>query len=97
MPRYYPRNSSCKRYFTFYIPNAFTPNNDGWNDYWTPQGMNVDPNNYNEYIYDRWGNLIFRPVNGMLQNIRRNHGMEPLIIKVVLVMLLWMFMCTKSI
>jgi gliding motility-associated-like protein len=45
--------------FTFYIPNAFTPNHDGFNDTWYPQGMNVDPNNYDEYIYDRWGNLVF--------------------------------------
>ena len=22
--------------------------------------MNVDPNNYNEYIFDRWGNMIFQ-------------------------------------
>ena len=47
-----------KDYFTFYIPNTFTPNGDYLNDYWTPQGMNIDTNNYNEYIYDRWGNLI---------------------------------------
>ncbi|MGD0709693.1 MAG: gliding motility-associated C-terminal domain-containing protein [Bacteroidales bacterium] len=46
--------------FTFYIPNAFTPNNDGVNDTWCPKGTNVDTNNYVEYIYDRWGNLIFQ-------------------------------------
>ena len=46
--------------FTFYIPNAFTPNNDGFNDYFAPKGMNVDPNNYSENIYDRWGNLVFQ-------------------------------------
>jgi gliding motility-associated-like protein len=46
--------------FTFYTPNAFTPNNDGLNDTWAPQGTNIDTNNYNEYIYDRWGNLVFQ-------------------------------------
>ncbi|MGD0711305.1 MAG: gliding motility-associated C-terminal domain-containing protein, partial [Bacteroidales bacterium] len=46
--------------FTFYTPNAFTPNNDGLNDNWAPQGTNIDTNNYNEYIYDRWGNLVFQ-------------------------------------
>ncbi|MGD0712146.1 MAG: PKD domain-containing protein [Bacteroidales bacterium] len=48
-----------KDYFTFYIPNAFTPNNNDFDDTWYPQGMNVDPKNYDEYIYDRWGNLVF--------------------------------------
>jgi gliding motility-associated-like protein len=45
--------------FTFYVPNAFTPNGDGWNDYFAPKGKNIDPTKFNEYIYDRWGNLIF--------------------------------------
>jgi len=49
-----------KDIFTFYVPNSFTPNGDGFNDYFTPKGLNVDPNNYNEYIYDRWGDLIFQ-------------------------------------
>jgi gliding motility-associated-like protein len=46
--------------FTFYIPNSFTPNGDSYNDYFTPKGLNIDPNNYNEYIYDRWGNMVFQ-------------------------------------
>jgi gliding motility-associated-like protein len=46
--------------FTFYIPDAFTPNGDNLNEYFAPKGMNVDPDNYSEYIYDRWGNLIFQ-------------------------------------
>jgi len=49
-----------KDIFTFYIPNTFTPNGDGYNDYFTPKGIDVDPNNYMEYIFDRWGNLIFK-------------------------------------
>jgi gliding motility-associated-like protein len=48
-----------KDYFTFYIPNAFTPNGDGKNDLFYPRGNNVDPNNFNMLIYDRWGNLVF--------------------------------------
>jgi gliding motility-associated-like protein len=48
-----------KDVFTFYIPNAFTPNGGMLNNYFFPQGMNVDPNNFEMSIFDRWGNLMF--------------------------------------
>ncbi len=47
-------------YFTLYVPNAFTPNGDGLNDIFLPVGNDVDPDNYEMTIYDRWGNLIFK-------------------------------------
>jgi gliding motility-associated-like protein len=40
-----------------YIPNAFTPNNDGINDIW-----NISSTSLREYdinIFDRWGNVVF--------------------------------------
>lgn len=43
--------------FTIYIPNAFSPNNDGINDSFGAKGMSV--NNFTLYIFDRWGELIF--------------------------------------
>ncbi|MFL5763373.1 MAG: PKD domain-containing protein [Bacteroidia bacterium] len=43
--------------FTFYIPNAFTPNGDGVNDYFYGQGIGIIK--YDLMIFDRWGNLIF--------------------------------------
>ena len=43
--------------WTFYIPNAFTPNDDGVNDGFRGTGINI--NSYNLWIYDRWGNMIF--------------------------------------
>jgi gliding motility-associated-like protein len=46
-------------YFTFYAPNAFTPNGDGLNDVWTPIGINIDEGHYDVSIYDRWGNQLF--------------------------------------
>ncbi len=49
-----------KDIFTFYVPNAFTPDDDGINDYFFPQGENWDPNDFEMYIFDRWGNLIYR-------------------------------------
>ncbi|NTW32059.1 MAG: PKD domain-containing protein [Bacteroidetes bacterium] len=48
-----------KEIFTFYAPSAFTPNEDGDNDYFFPKGMNWDPNNYEMNIFDRWGSQIY--------------------------------------
>jgi gliding motility-associated-like protein len=48
-----------KDIFTLYIPNAFTPDNDGLNDQFYPLGLNIDPSSYEFEIYDRWGNVVF--------------------------------------
>ncbi len=43
--------------FTLYVPNAFTPNGDGMNDYFFGTGVGfVD---YEMWIIDRWGKVIF--------------------------------------
>ncbi len=43
--------------FTFYIPNAFTPNGDNINDFFFGQGIGIEE--YDIWIFDRWGNMIF--------------------------------------
>jgi gliding motility-associated-like protein len=43
--------------FTFYIPNAFSPNGDGVNDEFFGKGIGI--NKFELYIFDRWGNMIF--------------------------------------
>ena len=43
--------------FTFYIPNAFSPNDDGDNDYFNGKGVGIVK--YKLMIFDRWGDLIF--------------------------------------
>ena len=48
--------------YSIYIPNAFTPNNDGDNDYFFPSVIGA--NRYNMKIYDRWGGLIYNADNG---------------------------------
>ncbi len=40
-----------------YIPNTFTPNGNGTNDYFKPKGEGVVT--FNMRIFDRWGELIF--------------------------------------
>ena len=46
-----------KEDFAFYIPTGFTPDADGKNDYFGPQGVGVTQ--YTMNIYDRWGNIIY--------------------------------------
>ncbi|RAK02419.1 gliding motility-associated-like protein [Larkinella arboricola] len=41
-----------------YIPDAFTPNNDGLNDNWVIRGIADYPNCTVE-VYNRWGNPVF--------------------------------------
>jgi len=48
-----------KDIYTFYIPNAFTPNEDGLNDVFLPSGHNISNQDYSFYIYDRWGQKVF--------------------------------------
>jgi len=43
--------------YTFYIPNAFTPNNSGLNDVFAPKGENITE--FSMRIFDRWGSQIF--------------------------------------
>ena len=42
-----------------FIPNAFTPDNDGRNDVFLPYVNYIDPTNYRLNIYDRMGRLVF--------------------------------------
>ncbi len=45
--------------FFFYIPNAFTPNEDGLNDSFGPVFLGVSANDYVFEVYDRWGGIVF--------------------------------------
>ena len=45
--------------YTFYLPNAFTPNHDGNNDTYLGVGFFQNAQNYNMTIWNRWGEKIF--------------------------------------
>ncbi len=51
-----------------YLPNAFSPNNDGINDTWAPQGGPALERWLYMQVYDRWGGLIFEVQNPNGQN-----------------------------
>lgn len=47
-----------------FIPNAFTPNNDGLNDVFRMTGLPPDNiTKFNFQVYDRWGKIIFSTTN----------------------------------
>ncbi|MGQ0828039.1 MAG: gliding motility-associated C-terminal domain-containing protein, partial [Bacteroidota bacterium] len=61
--------------YTFFIPNTFTPNGDGINDGFTPKGTGIDINDYELWIFDRWGNLIWQTETwGQEWDGRANNG-----------------------
>jgi gliding motility-associated-like protein len=47
---------------SFYVPTAFTPNNDGRNDYFKPLAVGFTQLNYFR-IYNRWGQLVYTTRN----------------------------------
>ena len=43
-----------------YVPNAFTPDNDGINEVFLPSVLGHDPSEFEFSVFNRWGELIFR-------------------------------------
>jgi gliding motility-associated-like protein len=43
--------------YGLYVPNAFTPNADGFNDVFQPKGFGIVK--YELHIFDRWGEKVF--------------------------------------
>jgi gliding motility-associated-like protein len=64
--------------FSFYLPNAFTPDGDGKNDFFQGFGSNIKA--YSMTIFDRWGEKIFqtseyaKPWDGRIDDNAVQHG-----------------------
>ena len=52
-----PEIALAARASELFVPNIFSPNDDGQNDVFKPRG--TEPFGYELRIYDRWGNLVF--------------------------------------
>ena len=48
---------------TLYVPNSFSPNGDGKNDYFYIKAKELDPVFFHLVIFDRWGNVVFESNN----------------------------------
>ena len=49
--------------YILFAPNTFTPNGDGMNDEFFPQGLGLEDAKFEMYIYNRWGDMIFKSVD----------------------------------
>ncbi len=56
----------CINHLDLIIPNAFTPNGDGYNDYWLINGYENYPN-ISVKIFDSWGAQVFQSYQGYSQ------------------------------
>lgn len=45
--------------FQYYLPNSFTPNNDGVNDVFMMEGTDIDENLFKMEVFNRWGEIVF--------------------------------------
>ncbi len=45
--------------FRFFIPNAFSPNGNGVNEYFGPKGKYFEEKSYSIRIFNRWGEQVF--------------------------------------
>ena len=42
-----------------FVPNSFTPNNDGINDVFFVTGTDIDPDRFELQVFSRWGDKVF--------------------------------------
>ena len=66
--------------FLVYVPNAFSPDGDGMNEFFRVEGNDISPDEFRLYIFDRWGKEVFAsedPLEAWSGRLGGNEG-EPL-------------------
>jgi gliding motility-associated-like protein len=72
-----------------YIPNSFTPNGDGINDYFGVKGQGIRAEGFTMDLYDRWGASVFftrdpnDPWDGKVKGVKAGDGVYTYRIRVV--------------
>lgn len=72
------------------VPNAFTPNNDGYNDYFFPRKLSSNSlTRFHLKIFNRWGQVVFETANlqgqgwdGRFNDVPQPGGVYPYLIEV---------------
>ena len=65
--------------FNLFIPNAFSPNNDGINDIFRIEGTDIDASRFKLQVFDRWGGIVFETTdpevgwNGSYQTVNEEY------------------------
>jgi len=59
--------------FHLYVPNAFTPDNDGVNDSFQPMGSGFEGDLYHFSVFNRWGEVVFQTDDPDLPWIGQNN------------------------
>ena len=62
-----------------YVPNAFSPNNDGLNDAFRPLGQAFGAQDYSFQVFNRWGEVVFSstdPDEAWLGQDQRGDGLH---------------------
>jgi len=62
----------------FFLPNAFTPNYDGKNEVYKPEGISLGASSYSLTIWSRWGEEVFATTDpeGGWNGRKNNTGQE---------------------
>ncbi len=59
-------SEDCPPQLSFYVPNAFSPNGDGFNDNFGPEVTHL-PATFHMRVFDRWGGLLYETDNPAAQ------------------------------